>query len=138
MLVKVKSLDLNARLPQRSYESAGYDVFSCRSQTIPPGSRAEIKLGIACELPNGYAALVWDKGSTAIRGLVKLAGVIDCDYRGEWTVLLHNLGCEPVVIRQGDKVAQILVQRAEVLELMWSDELGNTDRGEKGFGSTGS
>ncbi len=88
-------------------------------------------------VPDGYVGLVWDKSGISLKGVHRLAGVIDSGYRGEVRVVMVNLGDEPYVIEKGMKIAQLLVQPVTEVKVVETEELENTSRGEEGFGSTG-
>lgn len=139
MELQIKKLDENAKVPHFAHDTdAGMDIFTVEDATIQPGERQFLKTGIAMAIPHGYAALVWDKsGIAAKRGLKTLAGVLDADYRGEVMIGLHNLSDEPQTFAAGDKIAQILIQKVEQPSITEVEELDDTDRGEGGFGSTG-
>lgn len=94
--------------------------------------------GIAAKVPTGYAALLWDRsGMGAKRNIHRLAGVIDSSYTGEWLVSLINLSNEPQVIKAGDKIVQFIIQKEYKVFPQWVDSLEETERGSKGFGSSG-
>jgi len=93
--------------------------------------------GIALAIPKGYAALIWDRSSMGVKGIHRHAGVIDCGYRGEVRVCLHNTGKEPYHIKKGDRIAQMLIQAAPNFTMHTVEELDCTNRGDGGFGSTG-
>ena len=93
--------------------------------------------GIAVEFPEGYVALLWDRSGLGSKGIHRLAGVIDSGYRGEWKVVLLNTTKEPFEIKKGDKIIQCIIQKFEPVEILEVDELSNSQRGEKGFGSSG-
>jgi dUTP pyrophosphatase len=121
-----------------SAEAAGADLHSAEDVTLAPGERAAVGTGLHLEIPPGHVGLVWPRSGLAVRhGLDTLAGVIDADYRGEVRVVLVNHGQEPVHLARGDRIAQLLVQRVERATFNAADELGNTGRGQGGFGSTG-
>jgi len=88
-------------------------------------------------IPEGYMGLVWDKSGVSLRGVHRLAGVIDSGYRGEVKVVLVNLSEEPFVISKGMKIAQLLIQHVTAVKVVEVEDLGGTPRGEGGFGSTG-
>ena len=118
---------------------AGFDVRCVDDTIIEPGQKTTLETGLHLAIPEGWVGLVRDRSSVASRGGVLSAGVIDASYRGELKVLMWNLGKEPLSFSRGDKVAQCLVlphlkQAAEVSSLA---ELGDTERGGGGFGSTG-
>lgn len=139
MTLKVKKLVLEAKLPMRATAGdAGLDLYSVEDIAIQPGERIVVRTGVAMEIPFGYAGLIWDKsGLAAKKGIKVMGGVIDAGYRGEIQVVLVNLGDEPHAIAVGDKIAQILVQKVELLGVEEVAELSDTERGDGGFGSTG-
>lgn len=126
-----------------SLGSAGYDLAAAidAPMELAPGGRAAVPTGLALELPPGYEAQVRPRSGRAAReGLTVLnaPGTIDSDYRGEVQVLLVNLGDVPVVIRPGDRLAQLVL--APVLEVLWEEATSpfeETARGAGGFGSSG-
>lgn len=135
-MIKVKKLCWNAVLPTRAYRSAGYDLYTPEEFTIDPGQTVKVHLGIAMSFPDGYVGLIWDRSSMGSSGIHRFAGVIDCDYRGEWIVILHNTG-ERKSFKQGDRIAQVIFQKFEAWPVVEANELSDTERGEGGFGSTG-
>ncbi len=139
MKIKVKKLNENARLPEFAHKTdAGADLFSVEEKILKPGERALISSGIALEIPEGFAGLIWDKSGIASKsGISTMAGVIDSGYRGEVKVLLVNLSDTEYQIEMGDKIAQILFQKIERPDFEEAQKLSDADRGEKAFGSTG-
>lgn len=94
--------------------------------------------GIAFEIPVGYVGLIWEKsGLSHTYGIKLFGGVVDSGYRGEVKVGMMNLSDQPFTFEKGHKIAQMLIQKVEAPEIIEVDELSNTARGEKGFGSTG-
>ncbi|MCK5026890.1 MAG: dUTP diphosphatase, partial [Candidatus Pacebacteria bacterium] len=94
--------------------------------------------GIAMEIPEGYVGLIWDKSGLAIKqGLKVLGGVIDSGYRGEVMVGMINLTNKTYTIAEGHKVAQMIIQKTEMVEIEEVEELSDAQRGDKGFGSSG-
>lgn len=130
-------------LPERATaQAAGYDLRADLSEdlVLPPGGRAAVPTGLALEIPEGYEGQVRPRSGLAIRHGLTVAnapGTIDADYRGEVKVLLVNLGSEPVTIRPGDRIAQLVVHRLPAVELVEADTLRETRRGSGGFGHTG-
>jgi dUTP pyrophosphatase len=130
-------------LPERATaQAAGYDLRADLSEdlVLPPGGRAAVPTGLALEIPEGYEGQVRPRSGLAIRHGLTVAnapGTIDADYRGEVKVLLVNLGSEPVTIRPGDRIAQLVVHRLPAVELVEADSLRETRRGSGGFGHTG-
>jgi len=142
LVLSVRLLRPGARLPARAYEQdAAFDLSACEDAHLPPGSRAVIGTGVALELPPGTAALTLPRsGLAADHGiaLVNAPGLIDPGYRGEVRIILLNTDSErSFQVRAGDRIAQLLVidlRHASVVEV---EELGQTERGSRGFGSSG-
>lgn len=143
MLVKIKKLNDKATVP--SYGSpyaAGADLYACTDGdvTIAPHSTVMIPTGFAMELPEGYAGFIYARsGLASKKGLAPAnkVGVVDCDYRGEVKVALHNHGEKPQTIAAGERIAQLVVAPYITAVFEEADELSETVRGEGGFGSTG-
>lgn len=149
--LNLRPLSLPVRIINRSdnplpaYEtagSAGLDLRAFLSEpvTLPPLGRALIPTGLFLELPQGYEAQVRPRSGLALkRGLTMLnsPGTIDSDYRGEICCIVVNLSAEPQTIASGDRIAQMVIARYETIHWHETDELGNTERGAGGFGSTG-
>lgn len=140
--IKVKIItdwSLLANLPTKSHSSdAGWDLYSVEELNLQPGQRHAVYTGVAFEIPNGYAGLIWPRSGMSVKkGIDVLAGVIDSGYRGEIKVCLLNTGQEPCIIKKGDRIAQIIFQEVPKFNLEIVDEFSNSDRGEGGFGSTG-
>lgn len=144
MNVKIKKLNEKAVVP--SYGSpyaAGADLYACLDGdlTIAPHATAVIPTGIALELPVGYAGLIYARSGLATKkGLAPAnkVGVVDCDYRGEVKVALHNHGETAQTVSAGERVAQLVVTPYLAVDFVEADSLSDTVRGEGGFGSTGS
>ncbi|MFC1640517.1 dUTP diphosphatase [Patescibacteria group bacterium] len=137
--IKVKKLDASAKLPEYGYEGdAGMDLRTIETVTMQPHERHVFKTGIACEIPEGYVGLVWDKGGLAAKsGITCMAGVIDSNYRGEFLIVLRNTSDEAYVFEKGDKIAQLLIQKVENATIEEIEDLTDSDRGEGKFGSSG-
>ena len=140
--VKIKKLNENATIPTYgSPFSAGADLYSAMDDiTIAPHTTALVKTGIALELPVGFAGLIYARsGLASKRGLAPAnkVGVIDCDYRGEVIVALHNHTDVPQSVAKGERIAQLVITPYVVADFEEADELSETVRGEGGFGSTG-
>ena len=120
---------------------AGFDLPALNDTIIEPGTMTAIETGIHLSIPEGFVGLVRDRSSIALRGGVTVAGVIDAAYRGEVKVLMHNLGKEPLAFKRGERIAQCLVvphlSGNQCEEVKTLEELGSTERGAGGFGSTG-
>lgn len=140
--VKIKKLNENAIIPTYgSPYSAGADLYSAMDElTIAPHTTFLVKTGIALELPIGFAGLIYARsGLASKRGLAPAnkVGVIDCDYRGEVMVALHNHTDAPQMVAKGERIAQLVITPYVVADFEEADELSETVRGEGGFGSTG-
>ena len=122
--------------------SAGMDLRADIDEPITLGSleKAMVPTGLHIELPDGYEAQVRPRsGLAAKHGITVLnsPGTIDADYRGEIKVILVNLSKEPFVINRGERIAQMVIARYEKIEWEQVCELSDSERGERGFGSTG-
>ena len=138
--MEVARLHSSACVPVRSTSgSAGYDLTAIRNDTIEPGGRMLIPIGIAIKMPDGVYGRVAPRSGLAVKkGIHVGAGVIDPDYRGEIHVLLFNNGKEPFEISVGDRIAQLILEKFEFHEIILVDSLSDeTHRGSGGFGSTG-
>jgi dUTP pyrophosphatase len=143
--IAVHRLDPDLPLPARQHASdAGYDLVARDDVVLAPGARAVVPTGIAIALPPGYAGFVLPRSGLAARhgiSVVNGPGLIDSGYRDEIRVVLVNLDPnEKFAVRRGDRIAQLVVQRVD--EVSWREvagetELGDSDRGLGGFGSTG-
>jgi len=137
--LEFKRLDQRAVLPTRgSAAAAGLDLYSIEAVRLVPGQRVLVRTGLAVALPKGfYGRLAPRSGLATKLGLDVLAGVIDADYRGEIGCLLYNSGSEPINLPAQSKICQLIIEKIMTPRAIWSDELGDTDRGEGGFGATG-
>lgn len=140
MRLAIKKLYPDAKVPQFALaHDAGLDLFTREAIEFAPGERKGIPTGIALAIPEGYVGLIWDKSGVALkRGLKTMGGVIDAGYRGEVVVIAKNLSEETISFSAGEKVAQILIQKVEHPDIEEVSELPESERGEGGFGSTGS
>lgn len=131
------------KFPLPSYETigaAGVDLRACESTLLLPGERVAVSTGLRVEIPNGFEAQVRPRSGIALKNGVTLLnspGTIDSDYRGEIKVIIINHGQDPFLVEEGDRIAQLVF--APVVRVSWleDDELGSTERGEGGFGSSG-
>ncbi len=145
--VQIKLLPHHQDLPLPSYEtagSAGMDLRAACEDELPiaikPRERALVPTGLAIALPDGFEAqvrprsgLAWKQGLTVLNA----PGTVDADYRGEVKVILVNTGKDPVVIKRGDRIAQMVIAPVVQARLQTVAELPETARGSGGFGSTG-
>ena len=139
MIIRVKKLSPDAVLPSYAHPGdAGIDMYSNETVTVGPGEAVKIHSGVSLEIPDGYVGLVWDRsGLSTNHSLKVLGGVIDSGYRGEFICGIINLGKQSYTFEKGHKVAQMLIQKVEHVEIIESDSLSETTRGVGGFGSTG-
>jgi dUTP pyrophosphatase len=143
MSLRIARLDERARLPTRAHDAdAGLDLYALEDAVLAPGERASVPTGIAVEIAPGQAGLVLPRSGLAARhgiSVVNAPGLIDAGYRGEVRVLLLNTDREqPFEITSGDRIAQLVLVRVELPELVEVDSLSDTERGAGGFGSSGS
>jgi dUTP pyrophosphatase len=139
----VRRLRADAVVPRRAYDGdAGLDLHSVERVTLAPGARASVGTGIAIAIPHGHAGLVLPRsGLAAKRGiaLVNAPGLIDAGYRGELRVLLLNTDRdEPCEIAAGDRIAQLVIIRVDLMQTIEVESLPDSERGVGGFGSSGS
>jgi deoxyuridine 5'-triphosphate nucleotidohydrolase len=137
--VKVKKLKENAVVPSYAHEGdAAMDLCSAEDYVVPAGKRQLVSTGIAMELPEGYWANIRGKSGLAYKkGISTLGGVIEHTYRGEYGVVLLNTGDEDFVIKAGDKIAQVVIAPVATADLEVVEDLSDTVRGKRGFGSGG-
>ena len=127
---------------QATSQSAGFDLLAHVEDRVEilPGERALVPTGVAIALPDGYEAQVRPRSGLALRKgltLVNTPGTIDADYRGEIRLIVINHGTEPVGVRRGDRLAQLVVHRLPRIVLEEVDVLPDSERGGGGFGHTG-
>lgn len=139
MNFNIKTLYEDVRTPIRAKEGdAGLDVFARENKVLEPGERYLFLLGFQAEFPTGYVCFVRPRSGLALKsGLDILAGTIDSGYRGEYGVLAINLSEEPIVIYKNDKIAQLVLIPCSMAEVVVVTDLQESERGEKGYGSTG-
>ena len=141
MEVKIKLLNDKAKMPTRGSEkAAGYDLYSTTDATIMPHETVKVGTGLAIQPPEGYFGAIFARSGLATKFGINLGNgvaVIDEDYTGEYIVALHNDSCNPVSIKEGDRIAQLVFLPYIDVKFEEVDELDKTDRGDGGFGSTG-
>ena len=142
MKIRIKRLREDAYLPQYAHgstEDAGLDLRAVQTVTLAPGVPGLVPTGIAIELPPGYEAQIRPRSGLALKHAITLPNspaTIDPGYRGEIRVILLNLGRQDYLIQAGDRIAQMVIARYEAVE--WEEgELGDSARGNGGFGSSG-
>ena len=144
MILKIKKLRPNAKIPSCATNgSAGMDLNACIDEPVKimPGDLKIIPTGLAVELPdNKCAAFLYARSGLGVKHGICLSngvGVIDSDYRGEVCVGLCNVSAEEYTIEPGERVAQMIIAPVLVPEIEEVSQLGETERGAGGFGSTG-
>ena len=135
----VKRLVQDATLPTRGSSGAvGYDLYSIDEVVVSPSQRALVGTGVAVILPMNVYGRVAPRSGLAVKyGIQVGAGVVDPDYRGEIKVVIFNQGDRDFVIKKGDRIAQLVLERCETPDVREIESLDETDRGSGGFGSTG-
>lgn len=135
----IKKLNPSAHIQKRTHPGdLGYDLFSIEQTRIGANSVGKVRTGIAVQFPEGYGGFIKDRSSLASMGLSVCGGVIDSGYRGELVVIFANHGMTSFPIDRGMKIAQMIPIKVMNWSLKEVDELGVSDRGNNGFGSTGS
>ncbi|MEJ5284656.1 MAG: dUTP diphosphatase [Brevinematales bacterium] len=142
MKIAVKKLNHNAIFPEyHSSGAAGADIYACidKELVINPNDIVLVPTGLAVEIPEGYEIQIRPRSGLATKGIIlpNSPGTIDSDYRGEIKVILMNLGKEPFVIHNHDRIAQMVLSKFEKMEFEEVLELSSSERGAQGFGSTG-
>lgn len=138
----IKRLDPTVELPTYAYVGdAGLDLRANEDVVLNPFERRLIPTGLAIAIPDGYAGFVQPRSGLALKRGLSMAntpGLIDAHYRGELKVCAVNLdSSEPIHIEKGERIAQLVIQRVPVVNLVEVEELDETDRGVGGFGSSG-
>ena len=162
MEIRYKRLTTSATTPTKAHkDDAGWDLYADEDVTILPGQLVKISTGVAFAIPNGYVGLIWDRSGFSTKNAAhRFAGVIDSGYHGNVLVAIYNtvgvyysmhnnkvidINLTPVMdvypaktieVKRGDKIAQILFQKHYGDKLVEVDELDETNRGDKGFGSS--
>ncbi len=139
MNLKIKKVHPNAKIPKYAHHGdAGFDLYIPERFVINPGERKSIPLGIAMEIPYGFAGLLLDKsGLSHKHGLKSFGGVIDSGYRGQLHAGIMNLGTEPYTFEPGDKIIQMLIMPVETVDILEVEVLTDSERGQGAFGSSG-
>lgn len=140
--VALKMLDPELPVPSYAHEGdAGADLCAREDVTLAPGERALVPTGVSLALPNGFVGLVHPRSGLATKhGLtvVNAPGTVDAGYRGELKVTLLNTDATTaIVLKRGDRIAQLVIQKVERARFIQVQELDDTSRGAGGFGSTG-
>ena len=137
----VRKLRPGAVLPSRAYDGdAGLDLPAAEAVVLAPGERAVVGTGLAVAVPEGHAGFVQPRSGLAAKHgitIVNAPGLVDSGYRGEVKVVLLNTGDEPFEVEPGMRIAQFVVLPVAAVELVEVAELPGTERGERGYGSSG-
>ena len=143
MKIMIKKLRADAVIPTHGSEySAGYDLYACTDcdVAVPPHGTVMIGTGLSVAIPDGYFGAIFARSGLAAKSSLRPAncvGVCDSDYRGEYTVALHNDSDTPKTVKCGERIAQLVILPYMTAEFEESDSLPETVRGAGGFGSTG-
>ncbi|MBL4934885.1 dUTP diphosphatase [Clostridium sp. YIM B02515] len=145
MLLKIKKVKGFEDLPTPKFMTsgaAGMDLFAAIDGdiTIKPFERHKVPIGICIELPKGYEAQIRPRSGLAANygiTLLNSPGTVDWDYRGEINIILINLGTENFIIKKGDRIAQMVINKIETPIIELVEEISESQRGTGGFGSTG-
>ncbi|KAH7163263.1 dUTP diphosphatase [Dactylonectria estremocensis] len=137
--LQIKKLSDKGRLPTRgSAFAAGYDLYAARDTTIPARGKALVDTDISMAIPDGTYGRIAPRSGLASKNFIDTgAGVIDADYRGQVKVLLFNHAAADFEIKEGDRIAQLILERIYTPEVVEVEELAESVRGAGGFGSTG-
>jgi len=146
-VVRIRRLrpDIDADIPLPAYmtpHASGMDICASveRELVLELGAITVVPTGIAMAVPKGFEAQVRPRSGLAFKhgiGIINSPGTIDADYRGEIRIALINLGAEPYTIRRGDRIAQLVIQKVDQVQLKLVDALDETERNDGGFGHTG-
>lgn len=138
MVVKIKKLSPNAKIPTKGTKgAAGYDLYCTEQTCIEPNQSLKVPTGLAFEVPEGFCMVVYSRSSSAKKGLIITPLIVDSDYRGEVFVLVRNANMTPYIIEPGDRVAQAKLEVLYPMDFEVVRELSDTERNAGGFGSTG-
>lgn len=144
MKILVKRLSPTAQMPTKTNPTdAGYDLYADEDVFLYPGVTKLVRTGVAIAVPKGMVGLLWDRSSLGSKGYHRHGGVIDYGYTGDISVALCNnnitghLSRPLYKVKRGDRIAQIIFQKAPHFELEEVEELDETGRGDSGFGSSG-
>ena len=138
MIIRFKKLNPSATTPAKMHpEDACYDLYAAEDLEVPHNGSATAMLGLAIEIPYGFAGIIKGRSGLTKAGIIVPTGTVDQNYRGEIGVTLLNTSYKTHKIKQGDRIAQFCVTPTYSLYFDEVSELSPTDRGSNGFGSTG-
>ncbi|MGL6101100.1 MAG: dUTP diphosphatase [Fusobacteriaceae bacterium] len=129
---------LSGKLTKAHITDAGYDIHSSEDVLITPNRPVEVATNLRISIPEGYYGKVESRSGLSFKNNIEVgAGVIDCGYTAEIKIKLYNHGSYPVTLPTGSRIAQIIFMKHEIAEIEMVEDLEETERGEKGFGSSG-
>lgn len=136
--IKFKKITNTAIMPSKERDSdAGIDLYAAKTLKISANMREAVPTGYAVAIPKGYYGQIQERSGYSLKNtLVLKAGVIDSEYRGEIKVVFQNTGEYPVTIEAGEKIAQLIILPIPTIQIELAEELDETERGNKGFGSS--
>lgn len=136
--LRVLKISPDANLPKRNHaDDAGLDLYGLEEAILEPGKGKSIRSGIAIAIPHGFVGIIADRSSLGKIGVKVVGGVIDSGYRGEIQVVLWNLSSQLIHLNAGDRIAQLLILPIPLPQTVEVFEFETTERGQKGFGSSG-
>lgn len=136
--LRVQLVHQDAKAPQRmSSGAAGYDLCSCEDVIVPARGIARVSTGVCIAIPTDTYARIAPRSGLACKGIDVGAGVVDSDYRAPICVILYNHADIDMTFKSGDRVAQLILEVIKTPDVEIVDSLDCTDRGTRGFGSTG-
>jgi len=138
-MIQVKLLTENSKAPTRNNPTdAGLDLYASEEVLINGRKWKAVSAGISISIPNGFYARIAPRSGLAYKhGLDVFAGVVDSGYRGEIKVIIYNAGEKDYLINTGDKIAQLIIEKCYLWDTLIVDSLNESDRGERGLGSSG-
>jgi dUTP pyrophosphatase len=138
-MIQVKLLTENSKSPSRNTPTdAGLDLYSSETILVRGREWKAVSAGISMSIPDGYYARIAPRSGLAYKyGIDVFAGVVDSGYRGEIKVILYNAGEKDYLVNIGDKIAQLIIEKCYLWDLLIVNDLDASDRGERGFGSSG-
>jgi dUTP pyrophosphatase len=139
MNIDIKLTSESSKIPTKSQDDAGYDMYSVEEYFIKPMERCLIKTGVSMSIPSGYYGHISDRSGMALKkGAHCLGKIVDPSYRGEIGIILLNTDMyETIKIQKGDRIAQIIFKKYEEVNFIESDNLSETERSFNGYGSSG-
>lgn len=138
MKLEIKKLVVDAVLPTRAFSTdAGADLYSLDTQWVFAGKGHKFSTGVAANIPENHYLQMQTRSSLSKLGWVVTGGVIDSSYKGELFVMLRNISGAPLQIKKGERIAQIILHPIVIPEIVEVEDIGNSDRGESGYGSSG-